>query len=1460
MKQSALLSAAMVISAMFSGGLVCAGPIEIVAVEPTPLFPRGESLMQIARLKLNNRGEAVIAIRARVSLGDRPPHATPLEVVAAGESIHDILVPDTRVAAELRVQLIDPQTETVAKYETAWQPQRHWTCYLVRSAHTDLGYEGTWFHKQEAVARYIEDARKIRNEIPTDQDGGKYLWTIEHLFWLHEMLGVRPWSWYRSLAEEIKRGEAAVTGAVCGVHSHWQDTEELVRSMYFARRHAKDRLGLELPLYQIVDNPSVAWPVAQLWAQAGGRYVIDCRQGWRTGGNDYRYSEHKTPYVFWWTGPDERHKVLFSYSLGYGYSWQPALKKSCDDLQKRLIPRLEQLQSGEWGHYPYELFLMYTYRDHLAPDRDEVKHAAEWNRRWRYPHLQYSDPAAFMADMERRYADEIPTLSGDMNNYSADYAAINSDNFGKKRVGAIRLAAAQSLATTARVLDPTYDTADAAFEKNFWRLCEYTEHCWPTGPAPQDFMEANFRLFKTRNAKRVAHAADAQYARAAAMVTSKIAAPAGTVVVFNPAARPRTDLVNLPAPQTKGRLVAKDRATGKIVPVQSCGDRLAFVAQDVPSFGYATYELLRGEKAAGTPGDVTDLRIEPGRMENRFYCVEFNADDGTIRSIFDKRFQRELVDPSAPNRFNQVIYQHVAASHIRNTLGYFRVPRKATVSVEQAGPVMAVMRVETEEPACGAKITQRITLYRDLPRIDIVDQLHSVDKMWCDERTMGKQYGKIGTRYKDNLFVAFPLNVPDATIRADYSIGTVRPYDDQLRFGSHDYLSAHRFVDCTGKDFGVTWTCREAPAVHLGQIRYNRFAYDYKPEKPWLYSYAMSNRMAGLVWHHPDRCNADMHYSLTTHDGDWAATANHAGDDRFQPLSAVVIDEDQQGTLPAAQSFIEIDQPNVRLLVFKPTAVPGRGFVLRVLETDGRQKTDVRVRLPLLALGNAVRCNLVEDDEAPLKLDTDGRGFALTLGPNDVQTVRLVPPGNVPGKVVAVTAESLSDKAIRLSWPAVEGAACYYVYRLPAPGEKTVLDSLAAQTNKTELLDDWLNLGTTYCYRVQSVAPGNLAGEPSDEVSATTSSENFSPPAPVDDLVAIERNWERAIVTWQTSRESDVVAYEIFRSHQQSDFPTDDAHRIHIIDEPEKLTRQLWIDEKVEPTKTYFYQVLAVDCEGRRSPESSVRQVTLSAHPGPVQPESPEELPQVIDGSFQSEALGRKVAYAVWIPLGEPPAGGWPLLLVLHSNGRHCRSLLEMTGGIQGFVDAQFAVAFADGGTSCWIDSPVKPESKYQSMLLELIDQLAKKHKMGQRPDQRAVTGWSLGGYGALLLAARHAELVGSASSMIGLVDLPRTSPSGACSLQLFGPADSAPAELSIARQTEELRGMPIGLFCSAEGIDVPHHEALRVVLDKAEVQYQFVSCPGVHDMGTALQMWPKVLAYHAEVFRKAPASTNRSD
>ena len=106
MKRSALPAVALVISVSLWQGLACAGPIEIVAVEPTPLFPRGEPLMQVARLAVSHRGSEAVEARAKVTLGDAPPQETPLGAVAAGESIHDVLVPAGR--SDLRHRLRSP--------------------------------------------------------------------------------------------------------------------------------------------------------------------------------------------------------------------------------------------------------------------------------------------------------------------------------------------------------------------------------------------------------------------------------------------------------------------------------------------------------------------------------------------------------------------------------------------------------------------------------------------------------------------------------------------------------------------------------------------------------------------------------------------------------------------------------------------------------------------------------------------------------------------------------------------------------------------------------------------------------------------------------------------------------------------------------------------------------------------------------------------------------------------------------------------------------------------------------------------------------------------------------------------------------------------------------------------------------------------------------------------------------
>ena len=1153
--------------------------LEILKVEPSVLFPRSEPLAQIAWVTVVNRAKQPMTVTAQITLGDLEARRETPAAIRPGESTFEIHIPDTTTPARLRVVLGDAAGQRLADWESPWQPQRHWVVYITKSAHTDLGYEDYEHVKRRALAQYVDDARKITDATWQQPDANRYRWTIEHLHWLRGCLGERSWPWFRELIDGyVKTGKMGLTGVQTGVHSHWHGVEQLCRSTYWGRRHARDQLGLDLPLYLIADEPGIAWPVAQAWAEAGGRYVINCQNwGWRG-------RESSIPLIFWWLAPDQRSKVLYSNPGHYGrWSYAKTNLRSGYDKMLEWIPLfLKSIEAGACGDYPYDMFLVSAYRDHEPPGKNEAEAVAAWNRQWRYPELRIDDPTRFMVEMERRWGDKIPTLAGDVTSAWADYVAIDSDTFGRKRAASAQLAVVEGLASVVRLLDSDYLLPQRRVDEAYWKLCEFDEHCWPTGRTPDDVQETNTVLFKHHNVDVVERIVGNELERVLQSIVAKVPCPGEpTIVVVNPLAHPRTDLTSVPLAElgnTPDDMSLIETTTGESVPCQRAGDRLMFLARNSPAFGYQTYTVNRNP-AREVEGI---LKAETAVLENRFYRIVFDEVQGTITSLLDKELGRELVDRSAPHGLNQYIYDH--RTEPKGTEGFQVSPAKMSRMTSEVGPLFATMRVETSEPRSGAEIIQTVTLYRDLKRVDIKNELRHV-------RAMGAT-----PRYTNNVFIAFPLHVPGATTRAEYAVGTVRPHEDQLHVGTQDYLVVQRYVDCSNEDYGVIWTTREAPVVHFAEIRYNQFSKDYQPKKPWLYSYAMSNRMAGLVWHHPDRCCATLHYSITSHAGSWpSGDAAAYGWQRGNPLVATVVRQPHRGTLAARQSFIQIDAPNVQMTAFKSSELPGRGFIVRLVETEGRPETLVKASFPSFHLSHAANCNLVEDDQEELPRTSDGQGFEIKMGRHGLATVRLVPRGRIPPPVAHLQLEAQSDSTIRLTWPAVSGATSYRVYRLPGAGESVCLDHLVAETNQTQYVDDALRRGSIYCYRVAAVASGNLEGAPSEEVTTRTREENTSPPPAVHDLVAIERGSRRVVLTWRSDRNGDVSGYGIYRS-EHADFQPGPATLVHTIEKPEPYCRQLYVDTQVMPRTSYWYRVVAIDIDNRRSPPTACR-ITLCDDP-----------------------------------------------------------------------------------------------------------------------------------------------------------------------------------------------------------------------------------------------------------------------
>lgn len=160
----------------------------------------------------------------------------------------------------------------------------------------------------------------------------------------------------------------------------------------------------------------------------------------------------------------------------------------------------------------------------------------------------------------------------------------------------------------------------------------------------------------------------------------------------------------------------------------------------------------------------------------------------------------------------------------------------------------------------------------------------------------------------------------------------------------------------------------------------------------------------------------------------------------------------------------------------------------------------------------------------------------------------------------------------------------------------------------------------------------------------------------------------------------------------------------------------------------------------------------------------------VESGTFASVARSQRVGWSLAIPPGVN-ADGLPPAIVLHGRGGNHATAFEQLR-LHDFLAVHvrsggrpFALASADGGDTYWHprrsgDDPIAMLTREFLPLLE---------KRGLRTDHVAVTGWSMGGYGALLLAREShrgnldaVRVVGAAAASPALFASYRASAPGA--------------------------------------------------------------------------------------------------
>jgi S-formylglutathione hydrolase FrmB len=246
----------------------------------------------------------------------------------------------------------------------------------------------------------------------------------------------------------------------------------------------------------------------------------------------------------------------------------------------------------------------------------------------------------------------------------------------------------------------------------------------------------------------------------------------------------------------------------------------------------------------------------------------------------------------------------------------------------------------------------------------------------------------------------------------------------------------------------------------------------------------------------------------------------------------------------------------------------------------------------------------------------------------------------------------------------------------------------------------------------------------------------------------------------------------------------------------------------------------------------------LAPPPPPLEPPPAAVAPTMVTGSFVSAARG---GVATNWAIARPPGQTKALRPVIALHGKGSDAAAVMAGGVeQGLAQAvsaglaPLAVVSVDGGGSYWHKRASGEDSGTMVLteLLPLLDQ------QGLDTSRVAFLGWSMGGYGALLLGARLGR---ARTAAICAVSPALWNSYGAAAPGAFDSADDWSANTVFGLPA--LASIPIRVDC---GNSDPFFSATKQFIAQLPTPPSGGFSPGGHDAGFWSQQLPAELTWMA--------------
>lgn len=897
---------------------VAAPGTTILSVTSPPLSIKGDSgPLRTVAVEIEQQGAACTA---ELHAGDA---VLPAEL-KEGKQTLEVLVPATVETNTIGVSVLSQGT-VLASSTLSLPPLRPWEIRIIHQTHLDIGFT----HKQEDVLKMqvtnLRDALRFIEETKDYPDEAQFRFHPEGMWAVEEFMRTATEAEKSNFLEACRAGRIHLDVMYAQAMTGLYHEEELVELMGAAKRFEKT-YGIPITSAMQSDVPGYTWGLVSVLKQCGVPYLSVGPNWFATGDvNDFFLGEgivgktHRGGRVFrwadqpfWWEGPSGKSRVLL-WMPGWGYSGFQCGRDAITP--EKVTAYLNWLESKK---YPYDM-VMWRYAvgaDNGPAWRKLSDIVRDWNNKYASPRLVVSTNSATMRDFAQRYGDQLPVMRGDFTPYWEDGAASTSRATGVNRAAIETLTQAETLWTMLDPALPLQERFDAAWNKAIM----YDEHTWGAHnsiSAPDDPFAVAQDQYKQ------AYAFDCSTLSRDLMreIAPPLESAEGTVYdVTNTASWARDGLITV----TADGMQVTDEA-GKPVPSQQLASgELVFVARNVPAFGARRYVLRKGEGMRKGSVHAKGLKLSNDSLK-----LKIDRKTGAIRSLRRKGVRGEFVDTGKGAGLNDYLYILGRDAEKRRQ----QIHGKVKVTVEDAGPLVGTLRVESDAPGCE-KLVRRVRLVDGLDHVEVIDEV-----------------SKLRERKPEGVYFGFPFKIPGAEARIDTPWAVVRVEKDQLEGANRNYYCVQRWVDLSNTGRGVTWVTPDAPMLQFNPIKIappfgTQYWREHIEPGAFLWSWTMNN-------HWETNYKADQEglitfrYAVLPHGGGYdAVQAQRFGRSVCQPLQALRVAAEK----PAARPLLTVSDPGVIVTSIRPSR-DHKAFIVRLFNvTDKPRETTLTWGRPMGAV------------------------------------------------------------------------------------------------------------------------------------------------------------------------------------------------------------------------------------------------------------------------------------------------------------------------------------------------------------------------------------------------------------------------------------------------------------------------------------------------------------------------------